>query len=755
MKRVLGVVAILLLSSGAGAVQAGRGAVELRVDVASPELTATQGGLVGVRMRGAGTTSEPGRPALPFEIVRIAVPPDADPSTVRVTVQPLDVQPILGRFDVRAVPPAAELGSGELLWGSRADQIIEGRDVGIYGSADPYPRRWHAGGNGLGGLRRYRFVTVYLYPVRYRPVDGELERAAGFDVRVTFDRVRNAASWRLDDCGADSLAAKLLANFPEARGWYPPECHGPPDGPPGLAIVTTAELEDGSDLLEQYIEMREGQGYEVTVATEADWDFSTGDDLDSRADRIRLWLQESVEGLDLGWVLLIGNPDPSNNVANSIPMKVCAGAPTDFYYADISGDWDTSGNGVVCDWDVDLEHPLADGEVDFVPEVYVGRYPTYSDGAVAVDEILAKTMAYEQESLEGDLEWRRRMMLPNSIYFFEGQYGEPYNRWDGATVGEWFIREQLDPRGMVWTTLYEHEGLDTSKFASHFQVNTENTVDQWARGYGFVFWTGHGSSSGVYRSVWWDDENNDQVAGWQEMGMPEFMSTSYLFMIEDAPPAFVVHGSCSNGEPETASNLGYNLLRRGAIGTVSATRVAQTSHYPDADPEVWEKPDAWDNDVIDIVSEYAVNLLDGKEAGRALGDALAVTGNGNDSSWYQKSIQNLYGDPLARLVMCREDSECDNLRYCDGEELCDDGTCVPGGEPVDCEALLGCQDVSCDDELGCVPGPECFGGPDGGVDDAGPAGQKPDVVGSEAWSCASAPSSFGSSSVISLILELL
>jgi hypothetical protein len=347
------------------------------------------------------------------------------------------------------------------------------------------------------------------------------------------------------------------------------------------------------------------------------------------------------------------------------------------------------------------------------------------------------------------------MMLPNSIYFFEGQYGQPYARWDGATVGEWFIREQIVPRGMVYTTLYEHEGLDSSVFESHFQVDTYNTVDQWVRGYGFVFWTGHGSSTGVYRSVWWEDENDNGVADWGgEMGGPEFMSTSYLHMLDDAPPAFVVHGSCSNGYPESASNLGYNLVRRGAIATVSASRAAMTWHWPAADPEIWEKPESWDGDVIDIVSEYAVNVLDGNEAGRALGEAIALTtdGHGNDS-WYQKSIQNLYGDPLTRLVMCREDAECENDLYCDGEELCDDGGCVPG-DPIVCEPIAGCADMVCDELLGCVPGPSCDDSGDGGPGDGGtPTPQAVGISGS-GFSCATAPAR-PANSLRSLVLEAL
>ncbi|HUT77696.1 MAG TPA: C25 family cysteine peptidase, partial [Polyangia bacterium] len=465
--------------------------------------------------------------------------------------------------------------------------------------------------------------------------------------------------------------------------------------------------------------------------------------LDSRADRIRAWLKDNYVEEDIGFALLIGNPDPGGQMQHNVPMKPCATSGetsvTDFYYADLSGHWDQSGNGVVCDFGYDDLDLSGEGAIDFVPEVYVGRIPCYSDGAAAVDEILARIMAYEQDSVDGDIHWRRRMMLPDSIYFFENQYGDTgYRRWDGATVGEWFIRDQLVPRGIEWTTLYEQEGVSPSNFESHLPLDTYNVVDQWNRGYGLVFWTGHGSNTGVYRLIWTNDDNQNEIPDWNpsELDTPSFMEASDLHMLQEAPPPFVIHGSCSNGYPEDSTNLGYSLLRRGAIGTVSASRAAMTWHWPMETPEIWEKPEVWDGDVIDIVSEYAVNLLDGMEAGRALGEAIALTTDGQGSnSWYQKSIQNLYGDPLVRLVLCREDSECDNGVFCDGDELCDSGSCVPATSAA-CGPTADCADVTCDEEADlCVQDPACENEPDAGED----AGQPESLVTGAGSGCRQGP----------------
>ncbi|MDD5309513.1 MAG: C25 family cysteine peptidase [Deltaproteobacteria bacterium] len=759
-----------VLCVGAAAHAGSKGVVRFVLETGAPETSIDGQGLATVRLPGVGVSALPGQPALPSRTVRVAVPPDAVASTIKLRVTALDERPMPGAFDVRPAPPMALIGKGGVLWGPNAARIENGRDLGVYGRSAIFPATHGSGSPSLGGLRRYRFATVTLNPVRWDPIARTLFHASRLAVEVTFARGKAWQGADAGDCGGDRLARKLLANYGEARSWYAPRCALPED-PKGLAIVTTDEIVATSTLLggaaESYIgsyaEMRESQGYTVHFATESDWDKPTGEILDARADRIRAWLRKNYETLGLGWVLLVGNPDPSGTSVNAIPMKPCGvdaaqgldQGPTDFYYADLSGSWDADRNGQVCVWSWDNKDWYGDGVVDFVPEVYVGRIPTYSDGAAAVDEILSRIMAYEQESATGDVSWRRRLMLPDSIYFYEGEPSEtglPSPRWDGATVGEWFIRAQARPRGMQWTTLYEREGVAPSKFESDFAINDRNVVNEWNRGYGLVFWAGHGSEIGVYRTVWAEDADGDGVPDVSqnnyELDSPDFMSTGLLGMVDQAPPPFVVHGSCSNGTPETADNLGYNMLRYGAIGTVSASRAAATWHWPTKDPERWDKPETWDGDVVDIVSDYAVNLIDGQEVGRALDESIAKTTDGQGAtSWYQKSIQNLYGDPLVRMVMCRESADCDNGFECDGEESCDNGSCR-AGEPVVCQPAGGCDDMACVEGAGCVPGPSCpvaDAGADGGGETAGEL--------SAGSGCSVAPSSSRRASLLRTLLS--
>jgi len=705
----------------------------------APRISADADGLASARLDRTDAQAAPGAPALPRRSVRLALPPDADLGSVRVTVEPVGIETYAGPFDMAPAPPFRARDTGAAHWGPARDRIADGRDTAIYGRDALYPASWGEIVGKAREIRGFKSVAISLAPVRYRPLSGDLVAADRLRVTVSYAPVRGRAipsrGCRVDD----PLAARLLDNFAEAQGWYAERCAAyPPPGDDGIAVITTEEIAGASALLEEWIALRETQGYTVTVASDDatsmyNFDLPTGDATeDTRADRIRKWLKDNWVSLGLGWVFLIGNPDPAENVEYSIPMKPCAPfdwgdgwvetPPTDFYYANLTEDFDANGNGVCAE---------ADDYVDFVPDVYVGRLPVYSDGAATVDEILDKILAYEEESVSGDLEWRRRVLLPDSIYWFKNQgHDTTARRWDGATIGEWLIREELRPRGMVWTSLYEREGLEASQFFSHLPIDSWHVVDQWVRGYGLVYWAGHGSTNGVYRAVWVDDYDDDDIPDESqdnyELSTPEFMLQSYTYMLEDAPPPFVIHDSCSNATPESPDSLAYGLLRRGAIATMAATRVAAAWNFPTEEPEVWTQSEELGGDSSDFGAEYAQNLIAGSEAGRALGDTIAVTeiaGYGLPSQ-YQQANMNLYGDPLVRLVMCREGAECDNGAYCDGQEWCDDGSCT-AGEPVVCAPTDECAEMVCDDVAdACVPAPGCIAdaGPDAAPEqDAAPA----------------------------------
>ena len=123
-------------------------------------------------------------------------------------------------------------------------------------------------------------------------------------------------------------------------------------------IITTNDIVANSEYLDFFVKMKENAGHTVKIVTESDFGGLTGQYPNDRADKIRKWLQDNYIGLNIKYVLLVGDPDPDNFKENGdsvgdIPMKMCYprffrvgdGAPTDLYYSDLTSQWDLDGDG--------------------------------------------------------------------------------------------------------------------------------------------------------------------------------------------------------------------------------------------------------------------------------------------------------------------------------------------------------------------------------------------------------------------------
>jgi hypothetical protein len=113
--------------------------------------------------------------------------------------------------------------------------------------------------------------------------------------------------------------------------------------------------------------------------------------------------------------------------------------------------------------------------------------------------------------------------------------------------------------------------------------------------------------------------------------------------LDDSAPSFVYQTSCLNGYPELSSNLGYQLLLRGAVATVAASRVSW--YY------VGQTSFAGSASNAGLGYGYVARLTAGEPAGRALGlakgdPALATR---SDAMWMNVMGFNLYGDPSVGL----------------------------------------------------------------------------------------------------------
>jgi len=324
--------------------------------------------------------------------------------------------------------------------------------------------------------------------------------------------------------------------------------------------------------------------------------------------------------------LLIGDPDPfdksdiGDNVG-AVPMKMTwlngsgddSGAyPTDFYYGELTDDWDADGDG----WAAEVED---DGVLEFGAELLVGRIP--SEDVETIDSILERTISYEQQS-ESPPEVRSSGVLACSFLDFET---------DGAYLGEQLLDGPFSDAGLTGRPMYQ----DGSAFLSWRYLEDGSLPSEWSNEeFGLVVWMGHGYSTGTLVGV---------PPLWIE---GELMSTGSVSMLEASAPSFIIQLSCLNAIPEVSDNLAHELIKNQAVSTIAASRV---SYYLEG------KTSFGDNiDIGSIGYSCASNHVGQSPAGvpMSLYRYYLFDGNPGSGNWKVMNLLtfNLYGDPSLAYV---------------------------------------------------------------------------------------------------------
>lgn len=572
--------------------------------------------------------SEPGDPALPWHIVTVLLPPRADISAVSVFLTGVEFSPLPGRWEVApAGPPTMWDGTREVAMWPANTPIVNGRNVSTYGRDAFFPPQ-PLGRLETGSMRGWNLATFPIARIRYNPAAGTLERLAGGEVRVVFDErttvemQRSAASDRI----VAPRARGIVVNYDAAAPAYLAACTDAcAAGGSTYVILTTRTLRSSLARLAEFASYKEARGFEVVVADEADWGGGTGN---TAAERIRAWLAENYLSMNIEYVLLVGDPNPSTG---SVPMKFCSpyqgGCPTDFYYADLTGDWDLNGNGVygqISDFGA--------GGVDRNWDVLVGRIPYYGSAA-EVDAALAKVIAYEKETV-AEASWRRRALLPMV------QFSSSCLMYQ---LGEELRTDALIPNGWPYHRIYQ-SAYGLSPPPETVGTSVENTTDAWtAAPFGAVVWATHGSSTSA----------------------SAVMDLARAAALDDSRPSFVYQGSCDNACPEASNNLSWTLLKNGCIAAVGATRTSWYT-YPATSYK-------GTGTIGGVGYEYGHRLIAAEATcGEALYGLKQEVAFGPDWCWQNYVVFNLYGDAsLGVSVTCVDDDD-DNLP--DGWELFRFGT---------------------------------------------------------------------------------
>jgi hypothetical protein len=606
-----------------------------------------------IEMENFGQLMDPGKPLLPMKRFQILLPPGARALSVDVIGSSAnelpvdyDIEPFIGILPL--------LGSPRLEEGiARLNEEWQVNHDATYLSDSPYPHRiaWLSG---AGTLRKYSYASVAFCPITYHPISRRLVHHDRVDVAIdyTLPDKGSAEAERIErllaDCVADERAQQLFLNYRELVGEYTAgEIEAPRDGPYDYVIITTSDLigsVTSSDFPAWKAELT--HNLKTVLITDPEIAGQPGYDL---AEQIRNFLREYYGPWGIEYVLLVGDyatvpmricyPDPSYHVYDpSDPGLFAPGTPTDHYYADLSypdsESWDLDGDGYLGEYTQDLP--------DFLPEVYVGRIPVNDTDRIT--HTLNKSVTFEQDGGS----WKKNVLHPTSILFFENQDYSGYPFIDGAAVIDSIETGLMD--GWNITHMSEQYGLVTSLFPWP-AVSQGAFSDHWRNGqHAVVNWSGHGWSHDVCRTVWgWDNGN-----GVPERANGELTNISLINLttiLDDDHPSVVFAVSCNVGypEPNAWGNLGIDLATEpgwgAAVGMVSASR-------PSAISADWRNSPGGAEQICFDFNRYLVS--EGRNVGVALYDGKydATTIYGWEHLFEYANVYNvnLYGDPSLRVA---------------------------------------------------------------------------------------------------------
>jgi|GEM_PF-647275 len=616
-RRIALFVLILFLTAARGA---GAERITFTMTAGPYRIVETEEGFHRIEMSGFTLRGEPGEPSLPLRVYHFALPPGAVVRSVEILGEHDEI--LEGAYRIGPAPGVIPLNAGqEAVRTSRRDW--QAAHDAVYRSDEIHPA---AAGWSLGtaGARKYTLLRVAFSPFAYRPATERLLWCRRAEVVVEFDRpCPGTDRYRrveeiLADPAPDSDLLSLLDNPGQARPWYRrQEGRAAAKSTYDYVIITTSGLQGSVTGLAEW---KEELGHTVNVVT-TDWISGqySGSDL---PEKIRNFLVDTYAEWGIEYVLLAADID-------LIPMRYCYpsghsnAVPTDYYYADLTGDWDSDGDHYYGEPDQDA--------IDLMAEVSVGRIPYSSSGALG--DICSKLAATESDTGS----WKDSALLPGAFINFANEDWSGYSGTDGA----WAAQRMIEDVFVGWdvTTLYEKSGLAPSALTCDFPLTGANVVSQWsANDFGIVAWAAHGSDDAAWRKYWnWDD--GDGVPESNEMAWSSFFDVSDVSSLDDTRPAIVFCASCENGHPEV-DHLARELLGNGSCGAVAATRVSYGIIG-------WTQKD---DGGIESLSYYFHDHLINKD--QPVGDALY---NSKYFCWTHnwQNYQNmydfcLYGDPALR-----------------------------------------------------------------------------------------------------------
>ena len=513
--------------------------------------------------------SKAGDPNIPWKRTRILLPPNTPLATISANAVITGTIPVVKGWGVSPAAPMATYMDGKILvsWPA-GSEIVDGRNILVYGEDNFYPCEPQGTSDlvSAGGIRKWKFVDIYVPLFLFNPVSGEILKVTSGTLEVQYGEAMSPsyASPEKSNFGADKMKDAL--NYDDMIGQYDQDLESssalPQDEEMGTyAIITTDYIASNSEVLSEFEAHKTALGWNVLEVTESDWGGGTGDEA---SENIRSWLQNNYVTENITCVLLIGNPAPESG---DVPMKMTyprnncdyytdyKDCPTDLYYAELDGNWDLDGDGFYGEFGVE-SGDTGLGGAGTNAEIVVGRIPVYNDNISDLDSILRAIIDYQDTPVNSGAFLSRKKMLAAMVAsnLADEDNGVPVTA--GWPLGEELKEYVTDPEG-DWKMfrIYEMvENIAGELPDPEREVISEYSVaENWFR-----------EEPGA--AIWWT-HGNDTVA-WK------LMDSDTTSLLPYSPRSVVFQVSCLNAYPEEPANLTYSMLKNTSVATIGATRVS-------------------------------------------------------------------------------------------------------------------------------------------------------------------------------------
>jgi hypothetical protein len=619
-----------------------------------------------------------GEPNLPSVWVTLLLPENADLTTVTPRISNLETATVSVHYNVAPVPlqritvltesDGGTIANEEVIVPDGVDENT-GENTVIYGASSFWPEDWISYHETLME-ESFPLVRVLVNLARVNPNPAE-ETSDGSEIEQLHFGILHVdfEVFDDDDDPVDGEAPStptewLIYNVDNGQNLGAPSN----DGLDGYLIVTTSDIYSDAtaestvakNAIDDFKAHKEARGYNVVIQTETEWLTVPERGGQDAAGDLRDWLSANHEIENWKYVLLIGNPVgdsympmkevwPSNTGHQwwaELPAYSGFYMHTDYFYAELSGNWDMDGDGKAGEFG-HYSTPIPpytktgdfgtapDGEtgIDRDHEVIVGRIPFYPGVSSKFEDlagILNKTIDY-QSAFDTEIDWRKNVLLmaqhPAQYFFGEQIRDQVLSQDPEIDSYRVYNADCLTPTDTCSPVITEpNDHLD--------DVCNNNTVtSRWAQETpGVVTWFSHGSPTGA--------------AGVFHVNNIPSLDTPSSEVTQDIndTPAFTFQASCLTGKPDHNNNLAYSLLKKGGIATLGATQVSYGPFSP--------VPMANSAAITGLAYEYIKSLvIERMPAGDALFDVKKRVPIQNHfwHYWVNLTLFNLYGDPEVGL----------------------------------------------------------------------------------------------------------